>query len=73
MSRGRNHKENCQCPICMNIKTPNMGFQKGYKPSEVQRKKQSKTRKILIKEGKINPKEIMNNPLVKEKISKRKN
>ena len=70
MSRGRNHKENFQCMICKNIKTENMVFKKGYKPSENQKKKQSETRKKLILEGKIDMKKQMNKPEIKNKISK---
>ena len=68
--RGRNHKEGCACTICTNTKTSNMGFQKGYKPSIEQRKKQSLARKKLLKEGKIDMKKQMNNPEIKAKISK---
>ncbi len=70
MSRGRNHKENCKCPICTNTKTKNMGFQKGYKPTKEQRRKQSETRKKLLREGKIDMKKQMSNPKIREKISK---
>lgn len=70
MSRGRNHKENCQCMICLNIKTSEMGFKKGYTPTESQKKKQSEKRKKLIAEGKIDMKEIMNHEQIKKKISK---
>ena len=47
-----------------------MGFQKGYTPSKEQRKKQSESRRKLFSEGKINMKEQMNRPEIKEKISK---
>lgn len=54
MSRGKNHKDNCSCSICMNIKTPNMGFQKGYKPSQEQREKQRLAKKNAIENGTFN-------------------
>jgi len=45
-----------------------MVFKKGYIPSEEQKKKQSETRKRLIKEGLIDMKKMMNSK-VKKKIS----
>ena len=68
MSRGRNHKENCECHVCMNIKTPNMGFQKGYKPNAEQRRKQRFAKKKAIKEGRFNYPTLQQE--VKDKISR---
>ena len=69
MSRGRNHKEDCGCPICTNTKTKKMGFQKGYSPTKEQRRKQSETRKRLFAEGKLDMKEKMSDPRIRKKIS----
>lgn len=69
MSRGRNHNEDCKCIICMNIKTPNMGFKKGYKPTEEQRRKQKLAKKKAIFEGRFIP-QVIRNPKIKNKISK---
>ena len=67
--RGYNHKEECQCPICTNTKSPQMGFQKGQKHSEEHKIKLSKAHKKLHADGKINMKERMNQPEIKAKIS----
>lgn len=68
MSRGRNHKESCQCMICQNIKTENMGFKKGYKPSKEQKKKQSIAKKKAVKEGRFTYPSLKKE--VQDKISK---
>ena len=68
--RGRNHKEGCNCPICTNTKYPQMGFQKGKTHSQSHRDKLSTIYKKLHKDGKINMKEKMNQPEMKDKISK---